>query len=420
MLRGILPPIPNLEIGYVYDFGKTLKSSRLTLDYFLPVRVGTDGAAFGEVHGEFTNFLQTISTLLRRESATLTERTETTTGRKGFDERTDLSFGAGYRRKFGGDLLLGVNGFYDTTKLGRKWYGSGSVGFEAAALLPGADALDLRLNFYGNLFQGRNSIMNAFRNGPGNFDLEAGYSHELFEGGPDLRLKFTGYRFDVGTPVYGWNAGAEVFTRDGLFRIKADTGEDRINGTYYSIGGSVNVGLRPERLLYGESPFVMPEPVFRSPRNLLRYLLAGGPLAGAKRRFSQPVAVVVQRRVHPVPISPLATATAVFGSIPPNTMVYSALTPQVLFTAIGAAGTLVITCDNPPSGLSGWINLLDNTGASVAGSVRIRVGNTSVTVSPVPSNWRGVSMPGDRFVQCGAWLWASPWTPGTVTITWYP
>ncbi len=134
MLRDILPPIPNLEIGYLHTFGKRVGNNRLTLDYVLPVKLGSNGAVFGEAHGEFTNFLKNL------------------TGSSGFAERSDVSLGGGYRRIFHDNLLLEVNAFYDGSRLGGRWYGSGSVGFAMASLLPGNDMVDLNFNYYGNLF----------------------------------------------------------------------------------------------------------------------------------------------------------------------------------------------------------------------------------------------------------------------------
>lgn len=195
MFRDIIPLIPNLEIGYLYNFGNKVSTGRLSLDYVRPVGLGTEGALFGEAHGEFTNFWKTIQRIFRKG--------DTTTNLSGVNERTDLSFGGGYRRLINQNLLLGANGFYDMANLGGRWYGSGGLGLEMAALLSGSDMVDLNFNYYGNVFQGPNSIVNAFRNGTGNFDIEAGYSHELFDSGPDLRLKLTGYQFDIGTKVYG-------------------------------------------------------------------------------------------------------------------------------------------------------------------------------------------------------------------------
>ena len=187
--------------------------------------------------------------------------------------------------------MLGVNGFYDTTKLGSRWYGSGGIGFEMAALCAGNDLVELTFNCYGNLFQGRNSIINAFGEGPSNFDVSARYSIELGNYGPDLRLKATGYQFDIGARRYGYNTEAEVRTRNGMFSVKAGTGYDPVNGRYHTVGCFVNVGLDFANLLNGESPIEMPEPIFRSPRNIRRLLtqkvdrgyvspraISGGPL----------------------------------------------------------------------------------------------------------------------------------------------
>jgi hypothetical protein len=264
MFCDILPRISNLEIGYLYQFGNVISTGRLTFDYVLPAYPTHDSAAFGEAHAEFTNFGKTLQRIFSSGNTTTTER--------GYPDRIDLSFGGGYRKIFGDNLLLGVNAFGDTSKLADQWYGSGGVGFEMAALGVGNDLVELNFNFYGNLFQGRNSIINAFRNGPGNFDVSARYSIELGDYGPDLRLKATGYQFDVGTKQYGFNTEAELRSRNGVFSVKAGTGHDPVNGWYHTVGGFVNVGLDFANLLKGESPFEMPEPIFRSPRNLRRLL----------------------------------------------------------------------------------------------------------------------------------------------------
>ncbi len=272
MFSDVLPRISNLEIGYLYQFGNRINTGRLSLDYVLPANVSGDQAFFGEAHAEFTNFWKTISSIWRRVETSPPAFTTITTTRSGFNERTDLSIGGGYRKLLSPSLMLGVNGFYDTTRLGSRWYGSGGLGFEMAALGAGNDLIELIFNYYGDIFQGRNGIINAFRNGPGNFDVSARYSVELGEYGADLRLKATAYQFDIGTKRYGWNTEAEVRTRNGMFSAKAGTGHDPVNGWYHTVGGFVNVGLDFSNLLNGESPFGMPEPIFRSPRNLRRLL----------------------------------------------------------------------------------------------------------------------------------------------------
>jgi hypothetical protein len=249
MLRGILPLIPNLQFGYLYDFGNNrVSSGRFTADYLLPFSLSPDSMIFGEAHTEFQDFWKTRS----------------------FNNRLDMSFGGGYRTLLRRDTLLGVNGFCDTSRLGGTRYSSGGVGLEMAALV-GSDAIDLNFNWYGQLFNS-NVILNAFRYGPSNYDFEAGYSHELWNGGPDLRLKITGYQFDIGNRVDGWNAGAELKSRDGMFVVKYAVGHDKVNQTYQTVGGFVNVGFQLENLFKGESPFTMPEPIFKSPRSL-RYML---------------------------------------------------------------------------------------------------------------------------------------------------
>ncbi len=179
--------------------------------------------------------------------------------------------GGGYRTILNKNMLIGVNGFYDASQLSGRWQSSGGVGLEFAALLSGSDAFDLNFNWYGSLFNGT-AISNVFRYGPSNFDVEVGYSHELWDHGPDFRLKFAGYHFEEGGSVYGWNAGGELKTRDGMISVRYEVGDDRVNSTYHTVAAFVNMGFDVNALGRGSSPFMMPEPIFRSPRNLTRLL----------------------------------------------------------------------------------------------------------------------------------------------------
>jgi len=90
ILRGILGPIPNLQVGYLYRFGNSLNSGRLTLDYLLPIEFGKS-AVFGEAHTEFQGLWKTVSV--------------------GAFNSVDLSLGGGYRTILNDTILLGVNGF---------------------------------------------------------------------------------------------------------------------------------------------------------------------------------------------------------------------------------------------------------------------------------------------------------------------
>lgn len=272
LLQGILPLIPNLQVGYLYSFGQNVRSDRLTLDYVRPVSVTRSSTIFGEAHAEFQDFWKILHGAV--------------------NNRVDVSLGGGYRRMLGSKTLVGVNGFYDTTRLGGTWYSSGGVGFEMAAEIAGNDAIDLNFNWYGNLFN-QSIITDAFRYGPSNFDFQAGYSHELYSGGPDLRLSATGYKFESWEGVYGYNAGAELKSRNGMLVLRYQVGHDKINQTYSTVGGFINVGFQPERILSGESPFTMPEPIFRSPRNLWSWMNRS---LTATRNFSQPASVVLHRQ----------------------------------------------------------------------------------------------------------------------------
>jgi len=256
MLSPFLPKIPNLELGFLYSFGNNVSAGRFTADYLLPFRLSNDAVLFGEAHGEGWGFWKDPG----GGGATSAAR-----------NRVDLSFGGGYRTMLSANALFGANGFYDTSRLFDSWYSSGGLGLEFAANLAGDDAIDLNLNWYGNLFN-QDVLVNAFRNKGNSFDLEAGYSRALFNQALDLRLKLAGYQFDVGDKVYGWRGGADLTTRDGVFTLRYEYGSDRLNGDYNTVGGFVNVGFQLENLLSGEGPFTLPEPVFRSPRDIRRLL----------------------------------------------------------------------------------------------------------------------------------------------------
>jgi hypothetical protein len=282
LFGAFLPRIPNLEFGFVYAIGPNLRAGRGTIDYVLPISPGNQSVVFGEAHAEFQDFWKS-------------QKVSSTTG-PGFvafttpaNNRTDLSFGGGYRRILGGNTLFGVNGFFDTTKIFERWYSAGGVGLEMVSNLSDNAAVDVRANWYGNLFS-RDVFINAFRNKGGSYDIGVGYNHALFDQALDLRLSFTGYEFDVGDAVYGYKTGAGLTTRDGVFSVKYEHGYDRVNNSYDEIGGFVNVGFQVENLLRGESPVTSPEPVYKSPRSLTYWLTQQ-----VKRNWHQPTAVVLSR-----------------------------------------------------------------------------------------------------------------------------
>ncbi len=288
MLRGILPLIPNLQFGFQFDFGnRKVVQGRFTTDYLLPFSLSPCSVIFGEGHAEFQDFWNIQS----------------------FSNRTDVSFGGGYRTLLKPNLLVGLNGFYDGSSWGGPWYSSGGIGLEMAAIVRNFDAADFHFNWYGLLFN-KDLIQNVFRTGPSNFDFEAGYSLELPRIWTDLRLKMTGYRFDTGTGVWGWNAGAELKSRDGLFSLKYNVGHDKVNQTYQTFGGFLNLGFQLSNIFNGENPITLPEPIFRSPRSL-RYLLT----QPVKRDWHQPAAALVAQaqQAQAAAQPPAAQPSFIFG-----------------------------------------------------------------------------------------------------------
>jgi hypothetical protein len=296
MFPGLFSGIPNLKVGFAYSFGKNVRQGRGIIDYFLPIDIAPRTTLFGEIHGEFQDFWK------KPADRIIVAPAVGVGGLRGIpipsQQRYDLSLGGGLRRGIGRDSIVGVNAFFDASKVYNRWYSSGGLGLEFLSRLPGDGLLDLNFNYYGNLFSGTD-FANAFRYGAGNFDIEAGYSQPLFDQALDLRFKAVGYQFDVGQKVYGWRTGVDATTRNGMFRFTYEYTSDRISAPYHTVSGSVHLGLQLENLLRGESPFTMPEPVFASPRNLSRIFHEQ-----VKRRWVQPTQMVQRRGIPPMPPPP--------------------------------------------------------------------------------------------------------------------
>jgi len=238
MFRDFLPQIPNLEVGYLYTFGKEIDEGRLTVDYSVQKTVLGRDVVFGETHARFKDLLKTL---------------------KG-DRIPNVEFliGGGYRKRVSDDLMVGVNGFYNSTRLYGNWYSSGIVGLEVAAVTPGEGIVTLSWNYYGNVFSGKGGIFSAFRYGPGDHKIDATYSQPLYDRALEVRLKACAYRFNRAGLVRGWSAGGDLSTTNGLLTITYEVGHDRISGLFHNAGLFVNVWLRLGNLMAGESPFVLP------------------------------------------------------------------------------------------------------------------------------------------------------------------
>lgn len=242
--------IPNLQTGYELYSGKNWRVGYFTLDYLLPIRLTENSIVFGEIHSELQGY----------------SKPSTPQG----NGQAYLSAGGGFRTMLGRSVLLGVNGFYDAARYSNRWLSSGGAGLEWALLLPGYDAFDLNINWYGDLFN-EGPLVNNSRDGIDNFQIQAGYSHQLFDKGPDLRLYGTAYKFDDGTGVWGWQTGVELKSANGVLSAKFETAYDPVNDSYQAARACLNIGFQLEKLLEGRNPFGMPERIFSSPRNFNRF-----------------------------------------------------------------------------------------------------------------------------------------------------
>jgi hypothetical protein len=233
--RGIVPDIPNLQVGYLHNFAQNRNQGFLTLDYMLPVTIGCKDVAFGEAHGEFEDLIGTL---------------------KGTnDPNLQMLFGGGYRKRLSNNTMVGVNGFYNSVRLSGRWLSSGILGVETARVTAGNGILMLNFNYYGNIYSDVGLIFLPYKNGQGDYKFEGSYSQPILGQALDLRIKGSGYKLDRSGAIYGWNAGADVTTRSGLLNIRYEVGNDKLNETYHLAGISLTVGFQPERLLSGKSPF---------------------------------------------------------------------------------------------------------------------------------------------------------------------
>jgi hypothetical protein len=341
-----LPLISNLELGFLWNIGPNLSSGRATADYLLPFTSGEHSVLFGEAHAEFQNFWRG-------------PRVSTVTG-PGFvstnstaNDRTDLSFGGGYRTLLGSKALIGVNGFYDTSRLFGRWLSSGGAGLEMTTIGPGNSAFDLNVNYYGNIFSSE-GLRNAFRNKGGSWDIEAAYLQPLLKEAFDLRLKVSGYQFNVGESVYGCRTGADLTTRDNTFGIRYDYGYDKVNNSYHTIGAFANIGFQLENLFKGESPVSMPEAIFASPRNL-KWLLT----RKVNRNWHQPTAVVQTSTIQSGSRADRFLASLPMVDIGPTHVGLSAFT-AFPFASLNPTQNIVVEFDYafdavPTGGTATWV-----------------------------------------------------------------
>jgi hypothetical protein len=273
MFAGIVPRISNLDFGFIYSVGDAISTGSLCADYLLPISKCDTSMLFTEAHLEYAGYWKSY-----------------TTGAPAlFDtaNRLDVSIGAGYRKRLTWDALVGVNAFFDSSRIFRNWYSSWGCGLEAVCVIADCSAVNFHLNVYGMQFN-RRMFTNVFRNRGTSFDFQTGYSRPILNKKLDLRLKLTGYQFDTGNKNYGCKLGTEIVSRNGLIRFTYDFGYDAINEGYHQFGGFVNVSFNLENLLCGKGVICLPPPVFTNQRNLTRIATRK-----VERNWHQPAAVIL-------------------------------------------------------------------------------------------------------------------------------
>jgi len=252
MFPEILPTIPGLEISYLHSFGHGVDSSRLLVEFVRPVRLSSTTTMYGEAHGLLHDFWNT--SIWAEEG------------------RLDLAIGGGIRSRLGGSTIVGAHAFYDATHHRRQWSSSASVGGIVATILPGDDAIDLSVNWYGQFSS--DPLIGLFRQAAkGSLDGTLTYYHELWGEGPDLRLSVFGYSEDESVTTLhrrdrGYGGRVALARRDGMFRASYQYERAGSLREVHTVGVNFNVGLRLENLLAFESPIEKPTPIFSSPRNL--------------------------------------------------------------------------------------------------------------------------------------------------------
>ncbi len=236
----LFPGAPDLDLrplGRHTDAGR--RRSVVFADALIPVAKDSLSTFFAEFHGENRGvFAQGPS---RSRGGLLT---------------THVSMGGGYRSFVGNRGLVGVNGFYETGVFGR-FSPSWAWGMEMAASVGANGLLDLTLNQYGNRLGNPLDLFARAKRRAIDVDVETGYTHRVFNGHGDLRLRAGGYQFNTRSARwdYGYKAGADLTLGRGALRLAYEHGWDRTKGHYDFVGAQVGLKLGLGELLKGRNPF---------------------------------------------------------------------------------------------------------------------------------------------------------------------
>ncbi len=232
--------IPNLEFGYLYAFGNGNHTSRLIIDYIVPIRVFEGDVVFFETHGRFEDFFDTLG------------------GSE--DPFFRVLFGGGYRKRLTDYLMVGINGFYNTSRVQGLWYRSALGGIEVASVTVGGTKLMFNFNAHGDLFGREDGFFWTFK-GIGDAKAQLAYQTPLYVGDRSWELKLKVSRYWISRllePEHGGSFGAEVLSKDGVFRFAYETGYDEYTERWNTIGVYFRLGFDPMKLVAGENPFSKP------------------------------------------------------------------------------------------------------------------------------------------------------------------
>jgi hypothetical protein len=235
MFQGILPDIPNLQGGYVFQFGGTTREGRLTLNYTLPKTVNGRDVVFAQTYARFQDLLKTLTGCPYPQVQCL--------------------LGGGYRKRLSDGVMLGGNLFFNANRLHTYWYSSGIFGMEMAAVTAGEGLASLNFNYYGNIFSQTTGLFSLFRRKPGDYRVQFAYSQPLLDRSFNLQVQASGYKLYREPVLYGWIVGAELTTSNRAVSLKYNLGYDRMNARYHVVGVAFNVGFQVSKLIAGENPF---------------------------------------------------------------------------------------------------------------------------------------------------------------------
>jgi hypothetical protein len=205
-----------------------------------------------------------------------------------------------------------------------------------------------------------------------------------------------------------------------MFVLKYAVGNDKVNKTYQTVGGFVNVGFQLDNIFRGESPFTMPEPIFKSPRSL-RYMLT----QLVRRNWHQPSSVLALRQQAGQQAGLTLVATGILGFLSEDwTSVGFGVTdpfaggPITPAQLVGVTKiTITITLANNTSDQPFYVGVVDTTFSFgyLSASVLFAPGENGTKTVDLPSSVVAALIAAGNNVVAGLIFAPTPPTSGTHT-----